>query len=506
MKHCIRRLSALLLLLALLLTALPLSVSAAGDAMSLSAAEALLNSVPLYPQKTGYEALDRIMEEILAPYADCDTYTKVKGAYDWCVTEINYNWAPYSQTWAPAYDCFNVFYDLSLSYGYAPETLPVPYEAANRTYHALSAHEGICYDYAAAFALLARFIGIEAYIHTGNFVFEQGYGTGSGHHGWTELVLDGASYIFDPQRDYRMSGNGCNTIPYLYFGISESNAWRYTQETGANEQRDSQFLPVTETPRYFIDVTAKATGSGQAVGGGVYDLHESVSLSVEDATGFVGWYAPDGSLLSEESDYTFTVEVLAPYVLWAVFEDGPFFDVTVEDWFYDDVTEAYRRGIANGTEPFRFEAEGTLTRAMAVTMLFRAVGAQVEEHSAPFTDVEADCWYTDAIHWAYAEGVVNGMTETTFAPDVPVSREQLITIFVRYRNSLLDPAESAPLPYEDLDQVSDYAMEALEQAQQLGLITGYTDNTLRPQNPVNRAEGVTLLLRLICSMETAEPA
>ena len=121
-KHC--RLAALLLAVLLCLTALPVSVSAAGDAMSLDQVKALMNAEPLYPQKTGYVELDRMLEELVAPYRGKDTYTTLKGLYEWTVNNIDYSWNGYSQNYAPAYDCFTLTYDLTYETG-LPQAYPI---------------------------------------------------------------------------------------------------------------------------------------------------------------------------------------------------------------------------------------------------------------------------------------------------------------------------------------------------------------------------------------------
>lgn len=241
MNHC-KRFLTVLLAFCLLLGCLPVfSASAAGDAMSNDAVRELLNGVELHPQRTGYPELDKMLEDIFVPYQDSDNYTKLKAAYDWTIRNINYSWAPYSQNWAPAYDCFVPRYDLAYEEGLQEA---MPWEIVNRTYHSVKYREGICYDYAAVFAVMARYLGFEAFVHTGYFVFEAGYGTGSGHHGWAEVCIDGVNYIFDPQRDYRMSANGTADIPDYYFGIPMENAWRYSPETEVNAARDAGFLPV----------------------------------------------------------------------------------------------------------------------------------------------------------------------------------------------------------------------------------------------------------------------
>lgn len=208
-KHC--RLAALLLAVLLCLTALPVSASAAGDAMSLDQVKALMNAEPLYPQKTGYAELDRMLEELVAPYRGKDTYTTLKGLYEWTVNNIDYSWNGYSQNYAPAYDCFTLTYDLTYETG-LPQAYPI--DMIYRAYHMLTARTGVCYDWGILFAVMARYVGVESYVHTGILRI----GTWTGHHGWTELRLGGKNYIFDGQHAPRGRAPGaccqCDGDPF----------------------------------------------------------------------------------------------------------------------------------------------------------------------------------------------------------------------------------------------------------------------------------------------------
>lgn len=482
-----KRILSLIIALVMLLGVLP--VSAAGDAMDMEDMKSLLNSVELYPQRTGYEEVDAMLEEIFAPYADSDTFTKLKAAYDWTITEIRYSWAPYSQDWAPAYDCFVPVYELTYEEGLEEA---MPFEVINRSYHALKYREGICYDYGAVFAVMARYLGIEAYVHTGGFIFEASFGGGSGHHGWAELVLNGENYIFDPQRDYRMSANGTEEIPYLYFGISYENAWRYDWETAANEARDAQFLSVT-APRHAY-VHLNATNSGSASGTGSYALGETVTVKAAGVVDFAGWYDENGKLVSTDEAYSFVVS--SPVTLRAVFE-GEYFEDVSDEWYASDANAAFAFGLVDGTSPFCFDAPATMSRAMALTMLYRMVKPEGTAPDAGYADVESGRWYEEAVNWGTEAGIVNGIGNNLFAPNAPVTREQFITMMMR----LVKLEEETELSYEDADLVSDFAVSAMQQAQAAGLLTGYKDNTLRPQGALTRAEGVTLLMRLLRSME-----
>lgn len=476
-----KRIFCLILTVILLLGTVP--VSAAGDATDMGTMKELLNAEPLYPQTTGYPEVDALLNEIFAPYAEADTYTRVKVAYDWTVREIDFSWAPYSQNWAPAYDCFAVIHDLEYTEGLQEA---MPFEIVNRSYHALTHHQGVCYDYASLFAVMARYIGLESYVHTGPFVFEEGYGNGSGHHGWTEVILSGTSYIFDPQRDYRMSANGTAAIPYNYFGVAPNKAWRYTQETEANAARDAQFLSVKADRMASLQIHTTASGTVEAEKS--YALGKTVTLTAEQKV--AAWLDIDWNCVSTEQTYSFVME--EPTVLHVVFAADHFMDIDGQ-WYRDEAIAAAEHGLVNGTEPFIFSGEETMSRAMAVTTLYRLVKPTESAPTATYTDVPADAWYADALNWGTAAGVVNGKGDGRFDPEAPVTREQYITMMCR----LVKATEEAELSYSDSADISDYALTSIRQAQAMGLLTGYEDGTLRPQTELNRAEAVTLLMRLV---------
>ncbi len=488
-----KRLTVVALLLAMLLGMLSATAYAAGDALPMDEMRTILNNVELYPQKTGYAELDAELEKVFAPYADKDVYTKIKAAYDWTIYEIDFSWAPYSQNWAPAYDCFAVKHELTYDEGMQEV---IPWEVANRAYHALTEHEGVCYDYASLFAVMARYIGIDSYIHTGMFTFEPAYGNIVGHHGWVELDLNGETYIFDSQRDYRLSANGTATIPYEYFGIPMDKSWRYEQETELNAARDAQFLSVREERSVMASVTAVSTASCLVAGTGLYPLDSEVTLEAVFIKPFLGWFDASGALLCSDTVYTFVATKST--CVYAVCEGEYFTDITEDDWFFAHANEAQARGIVSGTEPFVFEANGTLTRAMALTILARFAGDDGSSADAGFADVEKGSWYESAVNWGVANGVVTGYDEETFGPYDEITRQDFITMLVRFAK--IDAAESE-LDYEDADEISDYALAAMKAAQAACLINGYADGTIRPLNQLTRAEGVTILMRLVNYLE-----
>ena len=490
------RVIAVLMITVIILSMLPLS-AAALDYLALPENDArnLLNSVELHPQRTGYAELDALMESILAPYRYSDTYTKVKGAYVWLIRNIHYSWNPYSQHYAPAYDCFKVIHNLTYE-KYLQES--APFEVCNRSYHAMMYHEGVCYDYAAAMALLMRYIGIDAFVHTGTFLLEQADRQPC-HHGWTEALINGKYYIIDPQREYRLSNNGRGSKIYdEYFLIPLSNGWRYSApEYAINAARDAKFLPVAAERAHGYRVIAQSTSSGKAFGSEFYRGGDEVTVGVKPLGDcpFVGWFDEDGQLVSEELSYTFTVT--DDVSLLAMFEGEYFIDVPADAWYYQNANEAGERNIINGIRPHEFGADGTISRAMAVTIISRAVSAEMTSEQTVFTDVPADTWFSDAVSWANQQGIVLGTSETTFSPNAYVTREQYISMLMRLVDYLEKTPELTDLTYTDVGKISPYAVEPMQKAATIGLLNGYEDGTIRPQNQLTRAEGVALIMRLL---------
>lgn len=496
-KERTMRVFCVLLVLVLCLGVITPAAFAAGDAMDKTQVQNLLNSVTLHPQRTGYLEFDAVLENLLKPYETSDTYTKVKAMYDWTVRNIDYSWEGYSQNFAPAYDCFTLTYNLTYEEGLQEA---IPEEMIHRSYHSLTAHKGVCYDWAALFAIMARYIGIEAYVHTGMFQFEPGHGTGQGHHGWTELKIDGKNYIFDPQREYRFSNNGKGTIEDYYFGITYEKAWRYTQETEINAKRDAGFLPVDAERSFFVTIDTVSSCSGTVTGGGRYALGAAVTLGAQSETPLQGWYLRNGELLSADSVYTF--EAAAHQTIYALFEGDYFCDIAAADWYRDYAIEGAKRGIVSGMTPILFDGKGNLTRAMTVKLLAKAAGADVETAAeSPFVDVPEDAWYAKDVNWAWENGLVAGVDAAHFDPNAVITREQLVAILMRYLREIGAWLEETELSYSDAGKISDYAVLDFQQAQAIGLVYGYADGTLRPDARIVRSEGVTFLLRMVHYLE-----
>ena len=212
----------------------------------------------------------------------------------------------------------------------------------------------------------------------------------------------------------------------------------------------------------------------------------------------------DAVRVTEQADgtYTFTmpngqVTVTATFVETEEPVAEPFVDVAEGDWFYDAVVYAYQNELMDGVGGNRFAPNSETTRAQLVTILYRLEGEPAVSGDLPFTDVEAGIWYTDAILWAAQNNIVNGVSDTEFAPGDDLTRQQLVTILYRYAEAKgYDVSASADLSgYPDADQVQDYAQPAMAWAVAENIIQGMEDGTLKPAGNASRAQIATILMR-----------
>lgn len=153
----------------------------------------------------------------------------------------------------------------------------------------------------------------------------------------------------------------------------------------------------------------------------------------------------------------------------------PFVDVVKEHWFYNDVLYVYENGLMNGVSDTEFAPNETLTRAMVVTILSRMSGEEIDEATeSAFSDVAAGMWYSNAIAWAASKNIVNGFEDGTFQPDAPVTRAQLVTILYRYAQYKgMDVSTLSDLAqFTDAADVPAYALEAMQWAVGSELISG----------------------------------
>lgn len=178
-------------------------------------------------------------------------------------------------------------------------------------------------------------------------------------------------------------------------------------------------------------------------------------------------------------------------------------DVPEDAWYYEAVQYTSEHGLFQGITETKFGPHITMTRGMLVTVLYRLEGEPaVDGQTQPFTDVDAGRYYGDAITWAANSGVVNGVTDTRFAPEAAVTREQMVTILYRYAGlEGADVTAKADLEsFPDHDQVKPYARDAFSWAVGAGIIQGNSNGgvtTLSPRNSATRAQVAAVLMRYL---------
>lgn len=179
-----------------------------------------------------------------------------------------------------------------------------------------------------------------------------------------------------------------------------------------------------------------------------------------------------------------------------------FSDVQSSDWFYQYVDFVTSNEYFVGTSDTTFEPNLTMTRAMFVVVMARMDGAEVNNDVSSFSDVPVGTWYTGAVTWATENDLVLGVGNNQFDPNGAITREQMCVLMDRFvdyygektgqTHETVEESEEFP----DADQISEYAVEAVNNCHQYGLITGFEDGTLRPKEHSTRAQVAAVIYRL----------
>lgn len=172
---------------------------------------------------------------------------------------------------------------------------------------------------------------------------------------------------------------------------------------------------------------------------------------------------------------------------------------TVGNWAANAVDFAYGCGLVNGIDTTHFGPDLAMTRAMLVTVLYRAAGSPQVTVTTNFTDLNVGDYYYNAVVWANVMGIVNGTSDTTFSPNVPVTRQQIAAILYRYADAMGSVTESKGdlNGYSDKNRIDPYAVDAMTWAVGQGIISGMTGTTLEPQGNATRAQVAVILHRYL---------
>lgn len=257
------------------------------------------------------------------------------------------------------------------------------------------------------------------------------------------------------------------------------------------------------TTYYTLTFETNGGGSMQAIRaarGKTLDL--SAYTPMRDGYDFGGWYA-DSALTQRITEIKLSGSKTV-YADWKKREPdavkNPFADVNAGDWFYRDVLFSYEKGLMSGMDAAAFAPYANTTRAQIAVIFYRMEGSPAVEGENSFTDVVRDsgtAWFYDAVTWAQQNGIMGGYGNSSFAPNDPITREQLAAIFYRYAQYKgYDTTQGgmAIREFDDYESISDYAMGAMAWAVNTGLVKG-DSNLLYPKGTATRAEIAALFHR-----------
>ncbi len=236
----------------------------------------------------------------------------------------------------------------------------------------------------------------------------------------------------------------------------------------------------------------------------------------KDGYTFDGWYTDKNLTLG----YDFDTKVTKSFTLYAKWTENkteekpdetdrtetpdteviPFTDVDTDDWYYETVKTAYEKGLMKGISDTKFGADTNVTRGMFVTVLYRMEGEPAVNKSIPFADVNAEDYYSNAISWAEQNNIVAGISDTKFAPNDNITREQMATILFRYATykgmDTVTLAENLD-QFTDNSEISEYAISALNWAVGSNVMSGKGNGILDPKGFATRAEAAAVLVRMV---------
>ena len=179
---------------------------------------------------------------------------------------------------------------------------------------------------------------------------------------------------------------------------------------------------------------------------------------------------------------------------------APAFTDIHNHWAADNILFAASRGLLSGTSDTTFSPGTGMTRGMFVTALGRLAGINPDSYqTGKFTDVKADAYYAPYVNWAAQNGIMEGVTATTFAPDTNINREQMAVIMANYAKKLgYDlPKTLRAVTFADNAQISSWAKDAVKAMQQAGILAGKANNCFDPKGTATRAEVATVLRRFV---------
>ncbi len=346
-----------------------------------------------------------------------------------------------------------------------------------------------------------------------------------------ETTSDVARIVYDPVTGTQiLETTGAGQIYVKYF-IPENYYYTYDGVASTNANIDSTAYSVVvsaEEPEPFQG-TLEVTGTAAVTVDQTENLNALFTVTACDPTGKeveadISWEAKElaskGITVTADGAMTITqpgtfhvrayagdvysdwVEVIASeeedLLLYTCYH--PFTDVAHEAWYEKAVEFVYQNDIMAGVKANLFQPSGQVTRSQVAQVLFNLEGKPFVVAENPFADVADDAWYAKAVIWAAENGLTTGVKADRFAPNDPVTREQLVTFICRYADwkGLELPSAAVDLTqYQDADQISSWAKIFVVRALDAGIIQGKSADILAPQGTASRAELAQIFKNLL---------
>jgi len=311
-------------------------------------------------------------------------------------------------------------------------------------------------------------------------------------------AADSSPYYFSTS----FSGTGGTIYLYkLFTGSDETYTVKYDKNggTGGSVPVDSKDYKDGDTVT-VLGNTGSLTLSGYsfngwntvADGSGIrFKAGDSFIMGTEDMTLYAQWEKNSKRKSKRKSGTTTLEDEEAPGA------EIPFADI-VGHWAYDSILWAWEQEYMDGISKSLFDPDGSVTRAMFVTVLYRFNG-EPSSGPAAFHDVPEGQWYTDAVAWASENGIAMGYSNGYFGVNDRITREQMAMMIYRYMQKYGDAEAGASVTasgYSDALQISDWAQHGVGYTFATGLMTGKNGNLFDPQGRATRAEVTAILKRI----------
>ena len=231
--------------------------------------------------------------------------------------------------------------------------------------------------------------------------------------------------------------------------------WNFLSDNPAYTLTVDREQRLTASFRSQVSVNVHASASGTCSestfadpGAQVTVLTAARAVESGEPAVFLGWYDGDGNLLSKDAAYTFTANESVE--LYAMYEGDSYGDIPSGAWYAEEAAAAKKAGITYGITPVLFGADQPFTRAMTVQMIARAAGADLSSpQQSAFGDVPVEEWFAAAVNWASQNGIVKGVSETEFAPNQVITRQDMLVMMGRFMAAAEEKAQQSSSPDEE---------------------------------------------------------